>query len=213
MFSQRTLAIALMLLLPSAASARIMPQGSPTSARQIRAQALKQYQEESRHIGQYDATVANLYESSPFGFAIRFPKDWTQHDILKREKMITSVVLFLSPVDEATQELENVNLVVEQLPGNPHVSATAYTDASIEHEQALLPGFQLLSSQDTMTAGELAHEVTFHATMNGSETAFDQIWIFHDTRVYVWTLAAPPSSFDAYARTFHRMLETFSFDL
>lgn len=207
----RLLIIAILCVAPLAAQARTMEGVPRLSARQIRIQALKRAKRESRRVGTYAASVQNLYENSANAIAIRFPHDWRMQELSEEQGRIVNVVLFLSPMEEGDVSQENINLVVEDLQGTD-ISPETYAETVIEQVRKIFLDFRLLWSRDTLLAGEFGHEIVYTAKFHGGDLGFDQVWVFHNGRVFVWTLVAPAETLDAYVPIFQEMLSTFEFD-
>lgn len=198
------------LFLPLLASAHEYV-GKRPSVRSIRTDAEQRNQEETVKIGTFGSSTQQFFKSDSFGVSIRFPKDWTVEPLMERNGQISPVALFLSPLSgsgDTTQE--NINLLVENIADSP-LSADAYAEEAVAHEKEAFPGFVLLSSEDTLAAHELAHDIVFETAFQDQPLTFEQLWIFHNRKIYVWTLASSPDTFDQYKQIFHDMIETTNF--
>ncbi len=200
------------LLVPLPLAARTFD-GAPPSAREIRQEALRRDQKESLLSGTYGADLENLYVNDSYGVHIRYPRDWKAQDLLESNGKITSIALFLSPLSGSGDTAqENINLVVEDVRDEA-LNPDQYEEAAIAQEQALFDSFTLVSSNDITLDGEAGHDIVFQASFNERSLMFEQAWAHHDGIVYVWTLAAPPETFDDYSRTFRTMLGSFGFNI
>ncbi|MDD4318837.1 MAG: hypothetical protein PHW10_00710 [Candidatus Peribacteraceae bacterium] len=206
---KHTLASALFLLclcgLPNAAEARV-------SRRVIRREAIQERLEAGQRAPYLrTASYARLYDNDAFGFTLRFPSEWTAEELGETQGAITTVVLFLSPLEgEGDASRENINLVTEDVP--PSVTAGDYAEAAIAQQRRLFDGFTLLHSRPLSFGGLPGHGIAFEAAFGGKRLIFEQAWIQRHGTMYVWTLAAPATTIDRYSLVFHDLLSTFTFN-
>lgn len=199
-----------LLLRGSPAEPPYPPVRMAVSVRSIRAEAQRQRSTAEGDRYTRVASQAQLYANRDLGVSLRYPKDWVAQEMNQKEGNLTMVALFLSPpTSEKDTARENINFLVEDLP-SPALSLQEYTDIAIEQERATFGNYTLLSSSDLLVAGLPAHRITYMASLPdaGSPTAFEQVWLLKDRKISVWTLAATPETFDAYAQTFREMLGT-----
>lgn len=184
---------------------------SKPNPRSIREQAKqKRWEDFSRSRFTYDADLSQLYRSDLFGFSIRYPRGWKNEEILDRNGNVTTVALFLSPMEEDDTTQENVNVVVEDIVDS-RLTLDTYTENAIRQERELFSGYNLHTSVRLQIAGYPAHIVSYDALFGGKNLSFEQVWILRDGKVYVWTLAAVPETFEKYSGSFRKMIDTFMF--
>lgn len=183
------------------------------NARSIRAEALKNRQNQELHAQRTTlASQVNLYENALLHFSIRYPKDWEVSELMDTEGRLTTIALFLSPLEgEKDASRENVSAMTEDLTDS-RLSMQDYTTQAIANEEHLFDSYTLLSSTDTYLAGNPAHSITYSAGFQDKILMFEQYWTIFRGKMYVWTLAAPAETFDRYSAMFHDMLSTFTFE-
>lgn len=150
--------------------------------------------------------LQKIFRNIDAGISIRHAADWAVQHLAEREGVLTLLVLFLSPPSEESGISQNINLILEDV--SPDMTLQEYTNAAIHNEQAILPGFQLLSTDRVTIAGHAGQRVRFIASGGIGMMGFEQVWLLRDSVAHVWTFADDARTFNANLATFDAMLDT-----
>jgi hypothetical protein len=182
------------------------------SPRTIKQEALKRrwHEMQKSNYSQVSALSQYLY-SKTYTLSIRFPKNWHGEEVLETSGGVTTIALFLSPLEEDDAEQENMNLLVEDIR-DTGLSLDDYTERAVRQEQNIFSDYTLLSSVPLQITGFPAHSIRYSAVFHGRKLFFEQVWVLREGKVFVLTFAAPEETFQQYATIFRQMVDTFSFE-
>ncbi|MFA6522808.1 MAG: hypothetical protein WCS85_00325 [Candidatus Peribacteraceae bacterium] len=182
------------------------------SPRTIKHEALKRrWREVQQSNYSQISALSQLFHSETYGLSIYFPKDWHGEEVLQTSGGVTTIALFLSPLQEGDTEQENMNLLVEDIR-DTGLTLDDYTRRAVQQEQNIFSDYTLFSSVPLQITGFPAHSIRYSAVFHGRTLFFEQVWVLREGKVYVLTFAAPEETFQQYTMTFRQMVGTFSFE-
>ena len=147
-------------------------------------------------------THFKTYVSKDLKFSMKIPEDWTV------EKEEGSLYFLSNPKDEKDQIRENINVLREDLSGDPK-TLEEYTEIALAQIKTM-EGYAIIGSQDIQIDGNPAKTVVYRALVKNVSLTFQQAWTVTDDAAYVLTLATQEETFPEYAQLFVRMANTLS---
>jgi len=147
-----------------------------------------------------------IYRNPKYGVSLKYPSKWD-----KFENAFGTLVTFRKAKGENAQDyLENVNLVVGQLPVGEKVSLDEYADMIAENLKKNSPSIQIIDSKPATLSGKPAHENLYQYKFkgNGPDLRRMQVYTLIANRVYVFSYTATPENFDASLPTVQAMLDS-----
>jgi hypothetical protein len=146
------------------------------------------------------------YYNTKDDFSIEFPKEWEN-----KENFMRCAVISLSPKEnDADQFRENVNVAVEQLPGE--MTLHDYMEKSIPNIAKVITDFQV-NEKGTTTIND--HEVQwlmYSGRMGTINLKCKQYYMIQNKRGYVITYSAAPDSYARTISTFEKIAHSFEFE-
>lgn len=140
------------------------------------------------------------YTSRELKFSMKIPEDW----MVQKEE---GGLYFLSnPTDEKDQVRENINVLREDLSGDPK-TLEEYTEIALSQTKTM-EGFAFIGSQDITLDGHPGKTVVYRALVRKTPLTFQQAWTVKDDAAYVLTLATQEETFPEYAQLFVRIANT-----
>jgi hypothetical protein len=162
-------------------------------------------------------TCANglcFYENKKELFTAQYPQGW---DV--REGSFGTIVSFLSPLTDKTDQFsENVNVVDENL-GSQKISLADYYKASEDNLKKYFTDFKTLRNDATTLGGYPARIIVYTATQNGDANSTvppiklrtTQIFTIKDNKAYILTLTNTQDKPDTYYPEMLKIAESFNF--
>lgn len=146
-----------------------------------------------------------MFESRLDGFRISYPLQW------ERVKFDPIIIAFAAPEENGFDNFqENVNLVIEDLSGDPQ-DLRDYTQKGRERIGQQIPGAAIVESSWVRPAGRPAYQVVFVIRQGGHSLKFMQVWTIKDQKAYIVSYAAEENNYRRYEGEVRRMLESFQF--
>jgi hypothetical protein len=146
------------------------------------------------------------YYNNKDDFSIKFPKEWEN-----KEGFMGCSVISLSPKEnDADQFRENVNVAVEQLPGEMNLHD--YIEKSIPNVAKVITDFQENEKGTTTINDNEAKWLIYSGRMGMINLKCKQYYMIHDKRGYVITCSAAPDSYVRYISTFEKIANSFEFE-
>lgn len=149
---------------------------------------------------------ANWITYTTNDFSLSFPETWEQDD----SGLMGMTVQVLSP--QASMEdvfRENVNLVVQDMKGQPVKNLDDYTAYSLAQIKTMITGSKVISDERVKRNGHECHRVHFNAEQGAISYAFEQYYLVQDKKAYVLTLTCETDSFAAYSAVGEKIMNTF----
>ena len=146
------------------------------------------------------------YYSKKDDFSIKPLKEWEN-----KSDVMGCSVMTLSPLENATDQFrENVNVVVEKLPGQ--MALDEYFNASIANMKKLFTDFQE-NEKGNVSIDDTDAKWLIYSTRMGSLKLNNKVFfLVHDNRGYVITCSATPDGFPRFRKSFDEIAQSFQFE-
>jgi hypothetical protein len=140
----------------------------------------------SENIASRKTTEFLTYKNSIYGFTIQYPANWEKIDFSKgiEEDDRHIVVTFLSP-SEGTLDIFREYLIIQvgdKLMFNR--SLEQYVDTQVNSLRRSLSNFQIVESNTTTVAGNLAHTIVYIFKVGEDEYKVTENWTIKDDKLY-----------------------------
>lgn len=148
------------------------------------------------------------YQDEFGGFAISYPATWSWE-----ENKGGAAVIFFSPKENELDIFqENVNVVVQDISGNP-MELRAYSDLAIKQMQLVFEdNFIIVESGPTFVAGQAGHKLIFIGKGPDTDLKYMSVWLIKDLTAYQITYTALASNYDRYVGKMKHMVRSFQVD-
>jgi len=148
------------------------------------------------------------YQNDQYGFSIKYPASWAL-----KENVNEADVIFYSPVENELDFFrENVNVVVQDISGNP-MNLEEYSETAIEQMEAVF-GENLLTieSGPTYIAKQGGYKYVFIGKTPETELKYMTVWLIRGLDSYQLTYTSLASQYDQYLSKVKRMFKSFRID-
>ena len=148
------------------------------------------------------------YHNKAGGFSITYPAAWSL-----QENTGGAAVIFFSPkANDLDFFQENVNVVVQDISGNP-MTLKAYSELAIKQMQLVFEdNFVVLESAPAVVDLQSAYRLVFLGKGPGTELKYMSVWLIKDLTAYQITYTALASQYDLYVGKMKRMVSSFHVD-
>ncbi len=155
---------------------------------------------ESTSIVQKDWKTLNESE-----YSIQYPKNW----ILDQSGNGGTVFMLTSPSDSDTDEvMQNVNVVIENLPNN--LDLDTYAKAAIRQVKTVYP--TILKKKRMKSDNDDFYKVLFSGKQNGMDLKLEQHYRIKNKKAYIITFTSSVSDFDKDKVIGEKILSTFKLE-
>ena len=139
-------------------------------------------------------------------YSIQYPADWSLN--LEGSKEV-EFQLFSPLVSSSDTFRENVNLLVQDLRGQPVKTLDQYVEISESQIVAMLTDSEILASERLRRNGREFHRVEFTARQGKFALKHVQYYFLEDTTVYALTFTCLAGEFDEHKEIGIRILDSF----
>ena len=152
------------------------------------------------------------YKNSIYGFTIQYPANWEKIDFSKgiEEDDRHIVVTFLSP-SEGTLDIFREYLIIQvgdKLMFNR--SLEQYVDTQVNSLRRSLSNFQIVESNATTVAGNLAHTIVYIFKVGEDEYKVTEIWTIKDDKLYYLKYSTESENNSGnHSSTIRKMIDSF----
>ena len=148
------------------------------------------------------------YHNTAGGFSISYPATWDF-----QENKGGAAVIFFSPEENDLDFFkENVNVVVQDISGNP-MTLKAYSELAIKQMQLMFKdNFVAIESAPTFVDGQAAYKLIFIGKGPDTELKYMSVWLIKDLTAYQITYTALFFQYDRYIGKMKSMVNSFHID-
>jgi hypothetical protein len=150
------------------------------------------------------------YTNPTYGFRIEYPTEWEKIDfgqaIEEDDRHI--VVTFLSPSEDTLDRFREYLIIqVGKIMFNR--SLEYYIDTQINSLRHSLPNFEIVESNATILAGNLAHTIVYMFKVGEDEYKVTEVWIIKDNKLYYLKFSTESENSGNYGSTIRKMIDSF----
>jgi hypothetical protein len=150
------------------------------------------------------------YTNPIYGFRIEYPTEWEKIDfgqaIEEDDRHI--VVTFLSPSEDTLDRFREYLIIqVGKIMFNR--SLEYYIDTQINSLRHSLPNFEIVESNATILAGNLAHTIVYMFKVGEDEYKVTEVWIIKDNKLYYLKFSTESENSGNYGSTIRKMIDSF----
>ncbi|MBD2412936.1 serine/threonine protein kinase [Nostoc calcicola FACHB-389] len=140
------------------------------------------------------------YNNVAYGINIKYPSNWQKTGT--PDHISGNVVKFISPKKtDGDTYLENVNLVVEDLP-EAHKELEQFTKFFLDEIQGSYPNIKILEKDKTQLANRPAYQVIYTLEEEGINIKRLQVWMVENNqKAYIITYTADVTQYSEYFPT------------
>jgi hypothetical protein len=142
-------------------------------------------------------------------YSIGYPDTWDLDDSGRMGMDIQVLSPQASPEDAFR---ENVNVVIQDLKGQPIKDLDQYTAYSLAQIKTMMKNSKLVSNERKRLNEQDYHRVVFNAEQGDMSFTFEQYYLIQKKKAYVLTLTCEADSFDTYSHVGESILASFSFN-
>jgi len=144
-----------------------------------------------------------IYNNSAYGISIKYPKTWKLDP--KQDPITGSVATFVSPKTGTSEtSLENVNLIVENLPGQ-NITLDEFTHEIKQSNKDAI----IIEESKTKLSNRPAYQIIYNKKEEGYNLKRLQIWTVKDNKAYVITYTAESDKYSNYLTNAQEMISAF----
>jgi hypothetical protein len=150
------------------------------------------------------------YTNPIYGFRIQYPTNWEKIDfgqaIEEDDRHI--VVTFLSPSEDTLDRFREYLIIqVGKIMFNR--SLEYYIDTQINSLRHSLPNFEIVESNATVLAGNLAHTIVYMFKVGEDKYKVTEVWIIKDNKLYYLKYSTESENSGNYGSTIRKMIDSF----
>jgi hypothetical protein len=150
------------------------------------------------------------YTNPIYGFRIQYPANWEKIDfgqaIEEDDRHI--VVTFLSPSEDTLDRFREYLIIqVGKIMFNH--SLGYYIDTQINSLKHSLPNFEIIESNATVLAGNLAHTIVYMFKVGEDEYKVTEVWIIKNNKLYYLKYSTESENNGNYGSTIRKMIDSF----
>jgi hypothetical protein len=150
------------------------------------------------------------YTNPVYDFRIQYPANWEKIDfgqaIEENDRHI--VVTFLSPPEDALDRFREYLIIqVGKIMFNR--SLEHYVDTQINSLRYSLPNFEVVESNATVLAGNLAHTLAYMFKVGEDEYKVTEVWIIKDNKLYYLKYSTESENSENFGSTVRKMIDSF----
>ena len=150
------------------------------------------------------------YTNPMYGFRIQYPANWEKIDfgqaIEEDDRHI--VVTFLSPPENTLDRFREY-LVIQVGKIMINRSLEHYVDKQINSLRHSLPNFEIVESNATAIADNLAHTIVYMFKVGEDEYKVMEVWIIKDNKLYYVKYSTELENSGNYESTVRKMIDSF----
>jgi hypothetical protein len=144
-----------------------------------------------------------LYENQEYAFSISYPSNWEVG-----KGIMSSIVIFHSPVNEKRAIRGNLNVVIVDLSDEPTTLEQSY-DPIIAQLENVITMFKLINKSPSVISGNDSYEIIFTGIQGKHELKWMQNWTISDNMIYTITYTNSQLHFDEFLDEAKKMINTF----
>ena len=133
-----------------------------------------------------------LYENQEYAFSMRYPSNWEVG-----KGIMSSIVIFHSPVNEKRVIRGNLNVVIVDLSDEPPTLEQSY-DPIIAQLENVITMFKLINKSPSVISGNDSYEIIFTGIQGKHELKWMQNWTISDNMLYTITYTNSQLHFDEF---------------
>jgi len=146
------------------------------------------------------------YNNAVYGIAIKYPANWEYTGT--PDRITGNVVKFISPKESATDSyLENVNLIIQDLPENRR-ELEQFTNFYLDEIQQSDPNTKILEQGKTQLTNRPAYQVIYTLEEEGVKIQRLQVWMVKNNKAYIMTYTADIAKYSKYLQTAQAMINS-----
>jgi serine/threonine-protein kinase len=153
-------------------------------------------------------TIASkTYTNIENGFSCQYPADWGLE-----ENLMGTLVVFAKPLTSKNDFMININIMKEELPQFPEISAEDYAKITGLKISTSVEKYQKLEEHNTTIGIVNAIIYTYTFNINDNAVKQSQAYFIMETTAYCITYSATPDSYDDNVAYFDLVLNSFTFE-
>ncbi|MBD2683289.1 MULTISPECIES: serine/threonine-protein kinase [Nostoc] len=146
------------------------------------------------------------YNNAVYGITIKYPENWEYTGT--PDRITGNVVKFISPKESETDAyLENVNLIIQDLPENRR-ELEQFTKFYLDEIQQSDPNTKILEQGKTQLTNRPAYQVTYTLEEEGVKIQRLQVWMVKHNKAYIMTYTADVAKYSKYLQTAQAMINS-----
>jgi hypothetical protein len=144
------------------------------------------------------------HESPEHGISIKYPADWT-----KDEEVEGAAVVFFAPSEGASDVfLDNVNIIVQDLSGQP-TTLDEFTESTLGQIEQNITDPNILDSSAATLAGNPAHKLIFTGKHGNYDLKWMEVWTIKNDKAYMISYTAEVGRYPALLGDAEQMIDSF----
>lgn len=139
-------------------------------------------------------------------YIIRYPLTWTLDNSGRMGMALQILSALSSPEDKFS---DNVNLVIQDLSGQPVKTLDQYTQISEKQIKTMLTDSEILSSEQFNRDGQEFQKIQYTAKQGIFKLKFQQYYIIKNEKAYVLTFTCIADEFEKYHQIGEKIMDSF----
>ncbi|MFN6516389.1 MAG: protein kinase domain-containing protein [Nostoc sp. CreGUA01] len=146
------------------------------------------------------------YNDTVYGISIKYPANWEKTGT--PDRITGNVVKFTSPKETETDSyLENVNLIIQDLPEN-RTELEQFTNFYVDEIQQSDANTKILEQGQTQLRNQPAYQVISTLEEEGVKIQRLQVWMVKNNKAYIMTYTADVAKYSEYLPTAQTMINS-----
>ncbi len=146
------------------------------------------------------------YNNTVYGIRIKYPANWEKTGT--PDRITGNVVKFISPKETETDSyLENVNLIIQDLPEN-RTELEQFTNFYVDEIQQSDANTKILEQGQTQLRNQPAYQVISTLEEEGVKIQRLQVWMVKNNKAYIMTYTADVAKYSEYLPTAQTMINS-----
>lgn len=147
-----------------------------------------------------------IYNNTVYGINIKYLQDWQKN--ANPDRITGNLVKFTAPKeDDADAYLENINLIVKDLPENRRKLGQA-TEFYLNELKQSNPNIKISEQANTKLANQPAYQIIYSFPEAGINIQRLQVWMVKNDRMYIFTYSADAGKYTKYLPIAQTMLNS-----
>lgn len=150
-----------------------------------------------------ESTAWETYRNEEYRFEIKYPSNW-----IKKEQVMGSVVVFLSPRESASDIFqENLNVMIQDLSTQP-MTPEEYLDLSLNQIRQITDS-NIIDLSETTLVNSPAHKIVYTGKYNQHNLKWMQVWTIKNNKAYIITYTAEIDKYSDFLEIIQKMINSF----
>ncbi|MDZ8079737.1 MAG: protein kinase [Nostoc sp. DcaGUA01] len=146
------------------------------------------------------------YNNAIYGITIKYPSNWEKTGT--PDRITGNVVKFISPKETETDSyLENINLIIQDLPENRR-ELEQFTNFYLDEVQQSDANIKILEQGKTQLTNRPAYQVIYTLEEEGVKIQRLQVWMVKNNKAYIMTYTADVAKYSKYLQTAQAMINS-----